>query len=76
MVTPVVSRSPATPESERSTLIATGAAMSTRARVPSDPPAPLFVRARVFARARAARRVHDVLEILACTTYSNSPKRS
>ena len=50
--------------------------MSTRARVPSDPPAPLFVRARVFARARTARRVHDVLEILACTTYSNSPKRS
>ena len=49
---------PATPESERSPLIATGAAMSTHARVPSDPPAPLFVRARVFAHARTARRVH------------------
>ena len=55
--------------------------MSTRARVPSDPPAPLFVRARVFAHARTTRRVHGVLEILACEppddmTRTNSPKCS
>ena len=55
--------------------------MSTRARVPSDPPAPLFVRARVFAHARTTRRVHGVLEILACEppddmTRTNSLKCS
>ena len=62
MVTPVDSRSPATPESARSPLIATCAAMSARARAPSDPPAPLFVRARVSAHARTTRRVHGVCE--------------
>ena len=82
MVTPVgSSRSPATPESARSPQIATCAAMSTRARAPSDLPAPLFVRARVSAHARTTRRVHGVLEILACEppddmmTRKNSPKK-
>jgi hypothetical protein len=40
-------------------LILTCAALSTRARTPSDPPAPLCVRARVSAHARTTtRRVH------------------
>ena len=58
LVTPVELPHFATPEWTRPPLIATCAALSTRARAPSDPPAPLFVRARVSAHARTTRRGH------------------
>ena len=73
---PFDSRSSATPESARSPLIATCAAMSTRARAPSDPPAPLFVRARVSAHARTTRRVHGACEPPDDMTRKNLPEYS
>ena len=53
---------PAGPEWARPPLIATCAALSTRARAPSDPPAPLCVRACVSAHARTTRRGYGARE--------------